>query len=168
MTNFYVLNLYYYIGDYMKYIKFISFIIVIILFSVLIYLYINITKEKKVKEVFNEDNYVYLLQYGVYSSKENMRENGKDLVNYFYYTDKDGYHVLIGITGNENLVEKIKESYYVTDNIYIRKEKINNNEFIDNLKQYDKLVSETNDKNIIVNAEKQILSRYEELIIRSE
>ena len=66
------------------------------------------------------------------------------------------------------LIDKIKDSYYVTDNIYIRKENINNKEFIDNLKQYDKLVNETYDKNIIVNAEKQILSRYEELVIRNE
>ncbi len=168
MTFFYVFNLYYINGDYMKYIKLISFIVIIILFSVLIYFYINITKEKKTNTVFSEDNYIYLLQYGVYSSKENMNENTKDLINYFYYSDKDGYHVLIGITSNENLIDKIKDSYYVTDNIYIRKENINNKEFIDNLKQYDKLVNETYDKNIIVNAEKQILSRYEELVIRNE
>ena len=71
-----------------------------------------------------------------------------------------------GVRLPDEVVRRASEK--ITHDIYIRKENINNKEFIDNLKQYDKLVNETYDKNIIVNAEKQILSRYEELVIRNE
>ena len=41
-------------------------------------------------------------------------------------------------------------------------------EFIENLRQYENLVNDSNDTNFIVNAEKQILSKYEELVLNSE
>ena len=43
-----------------------------------------------------------------------------------------------------------------------------NMEFIENLKQYDLLVESLNDNNAILSAEKQILSKYEELVLNNE
>ena len=54
------------------------------------------------------------------------------------------------------------------NNIYIKKVSINNDEFIESLKQYDNLIKNTEDKTTILTAEKQILSKYEELIINNE
>ena len=117
------------------------------------------------KEVFMEDNKVYLLQYGVYSSNENMKKSTVDLSDYFFFKDNDGYHVIIGVVENKNIVNKIKDSYEVEGNIYLKEVKINNMEFLESLRQYDTLVSSLNDNKSIINAEKQILSKYEELIL---
>ena len=44
---------------------------------------------------------IYILEYGVYNSYETMEENGKGIENYFYYSDNNGYHILLGITENK-------------------------------------------------------------------
>lgn len=111
---------------------------------------------------------IYLMQYGVYSTEESMTENSKKLKNYFYFKDNDGYHVLIGITKKEDLKQKIIDSYKITEDIYMKKENTNNQEFLNLLDQYDNLVSTTEDEDTIISAEKQILSKYEELILQSE
>lgn len=110
---------------------------------------------------------IYLLEYGVYNSYENMDENGKNIENYFYYNNNDGYHILLGITENKNIINKIGESYDNIANINIREEYIDNMEFIENLKQYDNLIINSN-KTEVLQLEKQVLSKYEELILNNE
>lgn len=120
------------------------------------------------KEVFKEKQSIYLLQYGVYSSKDNMSNSTKDLSNYFYYEDSNGYHVIIGIVKDKNNLDKIRDSYNITSNIYLKEVKITNMEFYENLGQYDNLIRKSEDKNFIINAEKQVLSKYEELVLNNE
>lgn len=145
---------------------------IIIVFTALggIFLGIYIYKSSKIstKEVFYENNSVYLMQYGVYSNENVMKDSAVSLSDYFYYKDKDGYHVIIGVIENKNIGNKIRDSYDIKDNIYYKEVKINNMEFLQSLRQYDSLVSSLNDKTSIINAEKQILSKYEELILNNE
>ena len=110
---------------------------------------------------------IYLLEYGIYNSYESMEENGKDIENYFYYNDKEGYHILLGITINKNIISKIGESYENIANINIREDYIDNMEFIENLKQYDNLIINSN-KTEILQIEKQVLGKYEDLILNNE
>ena len=110
---------------------------------------------------------IYLLEYGVYNSYEDMELNGKNIENYFYYNDINGYHILLGITENKNIINKIGESYENISNINIREDYIDNMEFIESLKQYDNLIL-TSNKTEVLQAEKQILSKYEELILNGE
>ena len=131
------------------------------------YIFYQYTKEEKMV-INNTDNIIYLMQYGVYKDEKNMIESTKKLINYFYYKDEKGYHVLIGITKNKNLKQKIVDSYGLTANIYMKGVKNNNQEFIQSLSQYDELIEHTKDKKIIINAQKQILSKYEELIVNNE
>ena len=109
-----------------------------------------------------------MLQYGVYSSNDSMVENTKNLKNYFYYIENNKYHVIIGVTLDKDLKDKIKKANSIDNDIYIKKVSINNDEFIESLKQYDNLIKNTEDKTTILTAEKQILSKYEELIINNE
>lgn len=145
---------------------------IIIVFTVLggIFLGTYIYKSSKIstQEVFNENNKIYLMQYGVYSTEDSMKSSTVSLSDYFYYKDKDGYHVIIGVVENKNIVNKIRDSYDIKDNIYYKEVKINNMEFLQSLRQYDSLVSSLSDKTSIINAEKQILSKYEELILNNE
>lgn len=110
---------------------------------------------------------IYLLEYGTYNSYESMEENGKDIENYFYYNDKEGYHILLGITINKNIISKIGESYENIANINIREDYIDNMEFIENLKQYDNLIINSN-KTEILQIERQVLGKYEDLILNNE
>lgn len=145
---------------------------IIIVFTVLggIFLGTYIYKSSKIstQEVFNENNKIYLMQYGVYSTEDSMKNSTVSLSDYFYYKDKDGYHVIIGVVENKNIANKIRDSYDIKDNIYYKEVKINNMEFLQSLRQYDSLVSSLSDKTSIINAEKQILSKYEELILNNE
>lgn len=138
-----------------------------IIFGISIGNYIYSSYNKEIIQTLKSDNEnVYLLQYGVYNDENNMMNNTKKLKNYFFFKDEKGYHVIIGITKNKNLQQKIVDSYNITENIYMKNIKITNSEFSNILEQYDNLVSDTNDKETIINAEKQILSKYEELILQ--
>ena len=44
---------------------------------------------------------------------------------------------------------------------------IDNSEFVTLLDQYDNLIKDTDDKTTIFNAQKQVLSKYEELILQN-
>ena len=124
-------------------------------------------KEETLQTFKSNDEDIYLLQYGVYKDENVMIENTKKLKNYFYYKEGNGYHVIIGIIKNKNLKQKIVDSYKITENIYMKGVKINNSEFLNLLDQYDNLISNTDDKDTIISAEKQVLSKYEELILQS-
>lgn len=144
------------------------YIFIAILIGVFIGKYIYNGYQIETKEAFkNTNENVYLIQYGVYSSNESMIENTKKLKNYFYYVENNEYHVIIGITKDRDLIDKIKKVQEV-DNIYEKKVVINKYEFLESLKQYDNLIKNTEDKNTILTAEKQVLSKYEELVINNE
>ena len=149
--------------------KTIKYILIAILIGIIIGKYVfNEYKIEQEDHKVIEYNYVYLMQYGVYGKKENMIETCKKIKNYFYFKDKDGYHVIIGITKNKKNKEKIVDSLDLMENIYMKREKIDNSEFIQLIDQYDNLINQTDDKEIIINAQKQILSKYEELILEIE
>ncbi|MBO6145278.1 MAG: hypothetical protein J6O62_00570 [Bacilli bacterium] len=144
-------------------------VLIAILIGVVIGKYIfNQYEEEHIKNTSIENKNIYLMQYGVYKEKDNMIKNCKNLKNYFYYTDTDGYHVIVGITQDLKLKDKIKDSYDLKENIYMKKINIDNQEFLESLNQYDLLITNTTDKNLIITSEKQILSKYEELISNNE
>ena len=146
----------------------IKYVLLAIFIGIIIGKYIfNEYKESAISTMSEDETYIYLMQYGVYSNETNLKDNTKQLKNYFYYEDNDGYHVLIGITKNKKLKQKIMDSYSITENIYMKKEKVDNQEFIELLSQYDLLVDQTEEKDIILASEKQVLSKYEELILNS-
>ncbi len=149
----------------MKKLNFKYFVIAIII-GVSIGKYIfNEYKQEATQMTNSTSNDIYLLQFGVYENEENMKNSTINLKNYFYYVEDKQYHVIIGITKDKILKDKILNAYEITDEVYLKKINCNNNEFLQLLDQYDNLLSQTNDKEVIVNSEKQILSRYQELII---
>lgn len=151
--------------NYFKMFIIISFTIILGMF---LGTYIYKASKLETKNTFKEETSVYMLQYGVYSSIQSMKDSTVNLSDYFFFKDNDGYHAIIGIVINKNLSDKIRDSYNIKDNIYIKEVKVSNMEFIENLKQYDLLVESLNDNNAILSAEKQILSKYEELVLNNE
>lgn len=147
--------------------KYLITILISIITGILCAKYIFSEYEKETKEVFSENNYIYTYQYGAYKDKNTMDDACKNLESYFYYKD-DLYHVILGVSLNNDIEEKIKGANNIDSKLYIKKEKTDNSEFIENLKQYDNLINNTDDSTTIINAERQILSKYNELILQNE
>lgn len=146
-----------------------KYAVISIIIGILIGKYVfNQYNEDTINTMKETEEIIYLMQYGVYKNESNMIESTKKLTNYLYYKDEAGYHVLIGITKNKKNMKKIVDSYKLSVNIYMKEVKINNREFLELLNQYDTLIDQTNSDEIIINSQKQILSKYEELIISNE
>ena len=147
----------------------IKFIVIAIVIGIIIGKYVfDQTKDEAKSVINNTDNYIYLMQYGVYNDIDNMKSSVENLNNYLYIKEDDGHHVYVGITKNEKNLSKIGDFLGVTENIYNKRVKVNNMEFLESLDQYDALIEQTDDKEVVINAEKQILSKYEELVLQNE
>ncbi|MFA5602533.1 MAG: hypothetical protein WDA21_02210 [Bacilli bacterium] len=154
----------------------IKFIFSILLSIIIGYLFGQILFNQynnRVIDVFNEKNTIYFLQQGVYSNKETMETNTESINNYIYVKKNNHYKVYVGITGDSDNAEKLKEIFVNMGNdIYVKEENISNLEFIETLKQYDNLLKQTSTDTTsiddILMIEKQVLSKYEELVLKNE
>lgn len=144
----------------------IPLILSLIVGFLLAYYVINQYQDKeKLKTVFEENTTVNFFQYGVYSSEENMKANTLNL-NYYIYTISDNkYYVYVGAAKSIEATEKLKG--YFKDlkyDIYVKEINIKDISFISELEQYDLLLKETSDKDVIKSICSQILAKYEEMI----
>lgn len=113
--------------------------------------------------VFNTKETAYLVQQGVYSSMESMQENTSHLTDYIYSVIDNMYYVYIGISLENDNVEKIQEYYKNKDiNTIIKTTTISDNDLINSLKQYDMVLKETSEEETIKEIIKQTLSKYKE------
>ena len=117
-------------------------------------------------QVFSEKNNYYLLQEKIYSKKEIMQSETRDL-NPKVYEEKNGkYYVYVGITGNKDNAEKIQKIYKDSGfNIKINEISINDEEFKNNLKQLDILINNTNNQDEILTIEEVVLSNFNKKIL---
>ena len=75
------------------------------------------------------------------------------------------YYTYIGISNNRDNALKIQKYYKsIGYDTYIKEKMTDNKSFITVLKQYDQLLSSTNDDNTIKVICNQILAKYEELV----
>lgn len=142
----------------------------LILFCVVIGLFIGTYMfsqydKKKIEKVSAETKYInqsiYVIQYGVYSNKENMINNLAN-INYVYQLIDNKYYVYVGMTKSKNNIEKLKDYFKsLSYNIYV-KEIIVNGEFAENLSQYDLLLEEATTNESISTILKSILAKFEE------
>ncbi len=125
------------------------------------------TFEGRIVSTFNTGEKVYFIQQGVYSSRENMESGTKTLPYYIYNIEDNKYYVYIGITENNENADKIKGYYddlgYIT---YVKEFNISNNDFMTVLRQYDSLLKESNDSEVIGTICSQVLNKYEELVLK--
>lgn len=118
--------------------------------------------------VFDEKDKVFMLQTGVYSSKENMKKNFKNYEKYLYIKLEDGYHLYLGITKNKEIASRLKEYYEKLGySIYVKETIIESQEFLSILGEYDKILNIATDKDI-KEVEKIIISNYKEMVLNNE
>ncbi len=118
--------------------------------------------------VFDEKDKIYMLQTGVYSSKEKMKENFKNYEKYLYIELEDGHHLYLGITKNKEIASKLKEYYKKLGySIYVKETIIDNQEFLSVLGEYDKILNIATEKDI-PEIEKIVISNYKEMVLNNE
>lgn len=111
-------------------------------------------------------NNSYFLQQGVYKNLENVKSSTKDIENYIIEEKEDKYYVYVGITTKMENANRIKKIYKDKDiDLYIKEAKIDNEEFYNNLEQYDVLLSGVSKSDDILSISKVILSSYEEMVL---
>lgn len=121
------------------------------------------------KNVISYDNYVYLLKYGKYKDLDEMSNKITDFDRYVYLKKVDGYYAYVAISKTEDNINKIKKIYDSKNiKLKISREKIDNEEFIQNLNEYEKLLSATEEENSLLIIEKQIISCFEKMVMSDE
>lgn len=126
---------------------------------------LNSTYKEKLINTFSEGKNYYFIQEGVYSSKEIMTENTKDIQVKTVDTLNNKQYVYLGITRDNNNAKKIKDIYEKKGyQIYIKEQNLSNEEFYNNVTQFDILVNSTDKESEILTIEEVVLANYEELI----
>ena len=122
-------------------------------------------KRIEVIKEFNKNNTYYFLEEGVYSSKEMLKTNISKITQKVISKNKEYYYVYIGITKNKAVAEKIKQLYEERGyKIQIKEKRLKNEEFSNNVNQFDILLKEAKTFDEVLTIEKIILSNYDDLI----
>ena len=106
-----------------------------------------------------ENNIIYLIQSGAYSTYDSMLVNSTSY-NYIYYEEDNLFKTVIGITKNKENLEKIKNTYgkEVIINSYYN----NNTKLGDKISEYDLLLSNEEDGTKIKEIISKMLNLYKE------
>lgn len=119
--------------------------------------------------VISYDNYVYMLKYGIYKNQDEMANDITEFERYIYIEEDDKVTAYIGIAKTKDSISKIKKIYDDKNiKLNIEKVKIDNDEFIQNLNEYEKLLVATEDEKSLLIIENQILSCYESVVVNNE
>lgn len=126
----------------------------------------NQYETEPIQTVFKENETINILQIGVYSNKDSLKENTKNLENYIYEKKNDLYYVYVGMTKNEENLNKLKK-YYKNQGyeIYVKKLVINNKKFLKCLDEYDKIMLKISDEDSINIITNKIIKKYEEYVL---
>lgn len=117
-------------------------------------------------EVFKENSIVYFLQQGVYSNEESLEKNTKNLSSKVVVEEDDKYYVYIGMTKSLENAKKIKNMYEnLGYSVYQKDLSVSNYEFINNLDQYDILLTSASKQEEIQSVVNVILASYEETVL---
>ena len=120
---------------------------------------------ENIEVTFNEESTYFFLQEGVYSSKEIMEENIKNMNMKVVDNLDNKYYVYLGITKDENIAKRLKEIYEEEGyQIYIKEKTLSNEEFLNNVTQFDLLINNTESIKEILTIEEVVLANYEEII----
>lgn len=102
---------------------------------------------------------LYLIQKGKYLSYDSMREDNNGN-NYVYYQDDDGYKTVVGITRDEDNIDKIKSLY--SDKLDIEEYYISNEFLNEKQNEFDLVLNKTEDIYEVKEVVDNILNLYRE------
>lgn len=126
-------------------------------------------KKVDVLNVISFNDKIYALKYGTYSNLDDMYNNVKNVDRYVYIQEDNKVSAYVAFSTTKKNINKLKSIYNI-DNVDLRVEKIsiNNDEFIQNINEYEKLLEATFDEKSLLIISNQILSCYEKLVVENE
>lgn len=167
-TNFLSFLFYISSGDAMKK-KLLRSVIIPLLFAICLGFYgakIAYGVYEVKKSVSTVSHNAYAVQYGVYTSADTLNKTITDLDNYVVAMEDGKYYIYIGFTTDYQNLSKIRSAYEEKGiDIYVKEIYIDNEEFINNLEQFDILLDSVSDNIDILSITGAILSSYDELIL---
>lgn len=108
----------------------------------------------------------YAIQYGVYTNADTLNKTMAGIDNYVVSMEDGKYYIYIGFTTDYKNLSKIRSVYdELGIDVYIKEVFINNDEFINNLEQFDVLLDNVSSSADVLSITGAILSSYEELIL---
>ena len=135
----------------------------IILFAVLIgAVFSNLVISSYQEEtVMKSDGNVYLLQYGIYTTKEVLNENIKKLTDYIVYEKDNKYYVYLGIFVNYENAYKVSE-LLENSNIYtyIKNDYLGDSNLIKKLNILDEKMTNLKKEHEIKSLNREMLDLY--------
>lgn len=122
-----------------------------------------------IQKVISLNDKIYMIKYGTYNSEGEMANNLTDVERYIYIINNGKYSAYVGASTTRKNAQKIVD-IYAAKNIKLTLDKIsiNNEEFIQNLNEYEKLLEASDDEKSLLIIQKQIMSCYEQLVVSDE
>ena len=119
--------------------------------------------------VISNNTNVYALRYGKYANLDEMQDDVTHVDRYIYIESKDDVSAYVALATTRDSINKIKKVYKNKNlNLTVSKVNIENEEFIENLNEYEKLLKATDDYKSLLIIENQILSCYMNLVVDNE
>ncbi len=117
----------------------------------------------------NDGEMLYFIRYASYDSVEDMEKGTISLTNYIYKENGEKIDVYVGITSDSDNLIKLGNYYSSLGyNTYTEEFLVTNEDFLASLRNYDTILSSTDDSVVIASISSQILEKYEELVNGSE
>lgn len=153
-------------GDYMKKNIFWGIIFILLGFSLGEVIFTN--KDVILESINSHSEKYYFLQEGVYSDQEILENNLSQLNQKIIDYKNNKFYVYVGITKNKEVADKLQRIYTNQGIKVIQKVKsLDNEEFSNDVTQFDLLINATNDKEEILTIEEVVLASYDETIKNS-
>ena len=122
-----------------------------------------------IRNVIKLDDGVYMIKYGTFYNMDDMVDSVKEVNRYIYINEEEKYDVYIAISKSYENINRILDIYEnKIKDLKIEKVNINNDEFIQNLDEYEKLLTAASSNESLLIIENQILSCYEKLVLSNE
>lgn len=126
------------------------------------FLYKSYKNEEVIASTFKEKN-IYFLQIGAFREYKNVDIFSKTLPNYLVSEEDDLYIIYVGITMDKANLDKLINLYNKKGfSTFTKVKTIKNTKFLNMLEKYDALLSESEDYDMIININKQVLKDYKE------
>lgn len=110
----------------------------------------------------------YFLQEGVYSDQEILENNLSKLNQKVIDYRNEKFYVYVGITKDKDAAIKLQNIYNQEKiNVTLKERYLDNEEFSNDVAQFDLLINATNKKEEILTIEEVVLANYDEIIKNS-
>ena len=107
----------------------------------------------------------YFLQEGIYTDKDILEDDLKKIGPKIIDYDNDKFYVYVGITKDKKVANKLQKIYSKKGYSLVQKEKhLSNEEFSNNVSQFDLLINATKEEEEILTIEEVVLANYDEII----